>query len=173
MIVKLVGSVLVVLACTAMGFSLVRREQERYRSIEELCLFLMELARLIRFSLEPLPSLLAHLAEDENAPARPFAEKLKELLDEKKSQPFRVLWQEAAEAYVTTYHLPAAVKSLFNTLGSRLGQADSDIEADRLARGAEEIRQLLEAMKKDSAQKEKNTKTLGALLGVLIVIMLL
>ncbi|MGN1059043.1 MAG: stage III sporulation protein AB [Clostridia bacterium] len=167
---KLFGALLIIFSCSAFAVQYVIRRQDGLKAVRELRALVSELARAISFRLEPLPDLIRRLAAEDNPPAAGFIRRLEIGIGDGEHRPLGDIWDEALAAFSDETHLPEQAKQLMRSLGARLGQMDFETETARLSEADDQLKALLSELEADSGKTEKTVKSLGVLLGILIVI---
>ncbi|MBE7022789.1 MAG: hypothetical protein E7414_06220 [Ruminococcaceae bacterium] len=169
--IKLLGGVLVILACTLLGLQYAAKKQTAFRAVRELKEVILLLHRHISFCLEPLPELVHRLCREKEDAADSFLKRLQEELEGMEEVSFGCAWAQALTHFAEEKGVPAEALAPVQGLGEGLGSMDSETESARLAFCAEELERLLQEMKPALRQTEKTTKSLGVLSGILIVIL--
>lgn len=170
---KLLGAMLVIAACTALGVKSVIKNRNILKTIEELSDTLSEMARSISFRLDPLPDIIRRLSEEQFSDKDTFINRLSCQIDNNPEEPLPKLWHKALLEFSRTNHLPQKAISVMSAIGENLGKMDYETELQRLTSGQESLTELLSKMNKDHEKTEKMTKSLGVILGIFIVILLL
>ncbi len=166
---KLWGAAFVIFSCGICSLLIISRRKTTRLALLQLSCFLSELARSIGYNLEPLPVFFARKEKDTPLPLGSFVKTIAANLNSGQALP--TIWQNALLSFAKESHLPDSAVRIVSAL-SDVGQTDFESEKKRLESAAFDLKQLAAELEKESAPFEKTCKTLGLLLGVLIVIIL-
>jgi len=170
---KLLGALLVITACTALGIKSVIKKRDTIKALKELRSALSEISRAINFQMDPLPEVICRLSREQFKEPDSFLNRLSNAIKRDKSEPLSRLWQSTAKDFSQENALPDRAKHLLNTLGESLGKMDYETELERLSAGQASLSELIAETENDYTKTEKMTKSLSILLGIFIVILLL
>jgi stage III sporulation protein AB len=169
---KLLGAVLVMLAATLYGFFRAMQYARRPRQIRELTSLLLRMETAIVYGSTPLPDALASLSRQA---AEPLASMLRDIGDGLRRQPerpLRELWREAAERTWRRSAMQAPEFEAFAQLGHVLGLSDRTDQAKHLKLTAEQLKAEEETARDEQRRYETMWRSLGVLVGALIVILM-
>ena len=170
---KLLGAMLIIAACTALGIKSVTKNRKTLKAITTLSDTLSEIARSINFQLDPLPDVIHRLGREQFVDEDSFINLLSSQIDTAPEKPLSELWHNALQTFSQTHHLPQKAFSIMNDIGESIGKMDYETEIHRLTAGQKALDELHTKMNHETAKTEKMTKSLGLILGVFIVILLL
>ncbi len=170
---KLLGALLVIAACGALGMKHVFKKRETITAIRQLRDTLWEIARSIGFQLEPLPDILRRLNRDMQPEQDSFLGLLAQKAEADSSRPFCQIWQDVLEVFAESKDLPHEIKSGLAQLGESLGKMDYETELQRLHSVTAFLDNQLTQTEEANGKTEKMVKSLGVILGIFIVILFL
>ncbi len=170
--IKFLGALLVISACTLLGMTSVLKKRKTHRALCELENSLKEMAHAIEFSLAPLPNVICHLAKEQFADPQGFLNKLTKEMASEKKLPLSCAWQTITHRFAEENALPASALSLMLSLGETLGKMDYETETNRLLKAANILSEQAKDMELNREKTEKTVKSLGVILGIFIVIIL-
>ncbi len=170
---KLLGAMLIMAACTALGIKSVIKNRKTLKAIAELSDTLAEISRAINFRLDPLPEVIHRLSQEHFSDEDTFINRLSFQIDSNPEKPLSELWHNALQDFSQAHCLPQNAMSIMASIGESLGKMDYETEIKRLNTGQDALTELLAKLNKDHEKTEKMTKSLGVILGIFIVILLL
>ncbi|GGF76953.1 stage III sporulation protein AB [Paenibacillus albidus] len=169
---KLLGAVLVILAGTLAGFQLARQYADRPRNIRGLIAALQRLETEIMYSYTPLPEALRRIGQQSREPLKGFfvtvAEEMSTPHDRSAEEAFRL----AMDAHWRVTAMKAAEKEILRQLSCTLGTSDRSNQSNHIALALQQLKQEETVAREDQGKYEKMSKSLGLLLGALIVILI-
>ncbi|MBQ2696287.1 MAG: stage III sporulation protein AB [Clostridia bacterium] len=170
---KLLGALLVIAACTAFGIKSVMKKRDTIKALKELRSALSEIARAINFQLDPLPEVISRLHKEQFSEADSFISQLHTNVQNSENEPFSQLWEHTIKLFSKEKELPIQAESLLLSLGESLGKMDYETELSRLKEGQASLSELIDETEQNYGKTEKMTKSLSIILGIFIVILLL
>ncbi len=170
--IKLIGAILVISACTALGIKHVLKKRESLSALIQLRNLITEIARAIGFQPEPLPDILRKIKKQVQQEESTFLNDLIQNIDTDPSGRMSILWQNALDSFAQEKDLPPEAKKIVAMLGDALGKSDLSTELHRLSQTSDSLTSLYEELEENRDKTEKMVKSLGILLGICIVILL-
>lgn len=169
---KLLGAALIVLAGTLAGFKRAAQYADRPRHIRGLIAALQRLETEILYGFTPLPEALRRIGQQAKEPLRAFfltaAEEMSPPLDRSAEQAF----QRAMELHFTAASLKGTEQEILRQLSCTLGTSDRPNQSTHILLALQQLKQEETAAREDQGKYEKMSKSLGLLLGALIVILI-
>lgn len=169
---KLLGAVLIVLAGTLAGFKRAAQYADRPRHIRGLIAALQRLETEILYGFTPLPEALRRIGLQSKEPLRAFflrtAEEMSPPLDRSAAEAF----QRAMDVHFTAASLKGTEQEILRQLSCTLGTSDRSNQSTHIALALQQLKQEETAAREDQGKYEKMSKSLGLLLGALIVILI-
>jgi stage III sporulation protein AB len=169
---KLLGAALVLLAATLFGFFQALQLARRPRQIRELISVLQRLETEIVYGATPLPAALRRLA---GATAEPLASLLRQVageLAQRTQTPLAELWRQAAERAWRRSAMKEPEYETFVRLGASLGMSDRTDQAKHLKLAVAQLNAEEESAREEQKKYETMWRSLGVLVGALIVILM-
>lgn len=170
---KLLGAMLIITACTALGIKSVTKNRKTLKIIEELSSALLEMARAINFRLDPLPDVIHKLSREQFSDKNTFINRLSRQIEKTPEKSLPELWQNVLHNFSQEHSLPQKVTSIMSAIGENVGKMDYETEIHRLTCGHKSLTDLHAKMSQAHEKTEKMTKSLGVVLGIFIVILLI
>ncbi|GGH79570.1 stage III sporulation protein AB [Pullulanibacillus pueri] len=169
---KIIGSLLIILASTAIGRLFAKGYRERPRQLRQLRSALQALETEITYSLTPISEAAARLAGQMPKPINQFFVLLQEQLKNKQ----RLSLQEAWNATMTQFWPYTALKKneqeIMKQFGTTLGLSDRENQQKQIHLALTHLeREEIEA-REAQATYEKLLNTMGFLAGILVVLVL-
>lgn len=168
---RLLGAVLVIAGCGALGLGAAARLEGRVRDLGELAAGLDALQRELGWRLAPLPQALEGAARAVRSPAADLFDRCARRTRSPEGQAFQEIWREELERACLRLKLEDRV--LLDRLGGVLGRYDGDSQRLALEDAAAGLRTLQGAAAEDRSRLGRVYGVLGAAAGLLTVILLL
>lgn len=169
---KLFGAVLIVLAGTLAGFRIAAQYAERPRHIRALIAALQRLETEIQYGYTPLPEALRRIGQQMKEPLRAFFITAAEEMSEPHNCSAEEAMRRSVEAHWKRAALKPAEQEIIRQLSCTLGTSDRVNQSTHIALALQQLKQEETAAREDQGKYEKVSKSLGLLLGALIVILI-
>lgn len=169
---KLIGAMLIVLTGALFGFHQAMLLARRPRQIGELIRSLQRLETEIGYGYTPLPEALTRTGRALRGPVGALLGSAGEELERASGQTVRQIWQRTIERLWRSTSMKTAEREALLQLGPTLGMTDRDEQVKHLRLT---VRQLEgeEALAREEQQRyERMWKSLGVLMGLLVVILM-
>ena len=168
---RLLGAVLVIAGCGALGLCGVARLDGRVRDLGELAAGLDALQRELGWRLAPLPDALETAAKALRGPAADFFRRCAQCAGQTDGQSFQQVWQDSLNA--APLRLAAEDRDLLERLGPVLGRYDGDSQRLALEDAAAGLRSLQGSAADDRSRLGRVYGVLGMTAGLLLAILLI
>ncbi|WP_151734337.1 stage III sporulation protein SpoIIIAB [Paenibacillus tengchongensis] len=169
---KLFGAAVVILAGTLAGFLRAAQYADRPRHIRGLIAALQRLETEIKYGYTPLPEALRRIGEQSKEPLRALfmtaAREMSPPLDKTPEAAFA----KAMDDHWKAASLKAAEREVIRQLSCTLGTSDRMDQGNHIGLALQQLKQEEAAAREDQGKYEKMSKSLGLLLGALIVILI-
>lgn len=169
---KLIGSILILMATTFIGFGYAKRFRERPRQLRQMVSALQSVEAEIMYGLTPIHEVAEHLTTQLSMPINQFFKELTRQLKEKDGRSLSTIWNDALELFWPKTALSASEKEIWRQFGQTLGQTDRDNQKKYIQLTIAQLEQEEKEARLAQQQYEKMAKSLGILGGLLIVILL-
>ncbi|KAA9007488.1 stage III sporulation protein AB [Paenibacillus spiritus] len=169
---KLLGASLVLLAATLAGFAQARQYADRPRQIRGLIAALQRLETEIRYGYTPLPEAMRRIAQQCREPLRGFFSRAASEMNPPRSASAQEGLELAMEALWKTTAMKAPEREVLRQLGCTLGTSDRADQTSHIAMALRQLGQEEISAREDQSKYEKMCRSLGLLLGALIVILI-
>ncbi|AIQ31001.1 MULTISPECIES: stage III sporulation protein SpoIIIAB [Paenibacillus] len=169
---KLLGAVLIVLAGTLAGFKRAAQYADRPRHIRGLIAALQRLETEIQYGYTPLPEALRRIGMQSKEPLRAFFLTAAEEMSPPHNCSAEEAVQRSMEIHWSSASLKGTEKEIFRQLSCTLGTSDRSNQSTHIALALQQLKQEETAAREDQGKYEKVSKSLGLLLGALIVILI-
>ncbi len=170
--VKLLGAFLVLLAGTLAGFYQSRQLNERPAQIRRFIHAFKQLETEILYGFTPLPQALQKLSARSGEPVAAFFEAAAQKLLVSDGGSVREAWVDCVEQFLPRTALKANEKDVILQLGWTLGISDREDQIKHLQLAASELQAEESAAVEEQRRYGKMWKSLGVLMGALVVIMM-
>jgi stage III sporulation protein AB len=170
---KLVGSVLIVLAGAGLGFGLAARCSERPRQISQLIAGLTALASYVSYATMPLAEALARAAGGLSGPVGAFLRQTAAILADRGLLSPREALEEALAAGGRRLAWERAEREVILQLGSNLGATGRDEQQKYLALVIDQLRRIEQEALRLRDQNAKMYRYLGICGGLAVAIILI
>ncbi|GAB6990425.1 stage III sporulation protein SpoIIIAB [Paenibacillus pini] len=169
---KMIGIILILLSGTLAGFHKARQFAARPRQIREMILALQRLETEITYGLTPLPDAMAKMAEQAKEPLRTVWSSASRWM----SPLMRLSAQESIQRALNDNWKRTAMRSsekeILHQLSYTLGTSDRQDQIKHIALAAQQLKHEEASAREDQIKYEKISKSLGLLIGALIVILI-
>ncbi len=168
---KVVGSVMLLLGCVGAGFLRVRNMDKRIEMIRSLLYALETMERELSFRVPLLEDMLSTVANSSNEMIRNFFSACKKEMNENTEKLFVEIWVQAAKKWLI-YLKNRDLDTIF-VLGRVLGRYDCDEQRRAILQTHNLLEQSLRDAEEERSGQGKVYKVLGAAAGALLIILLL
>lgn len=168
---KLIGALLALAGCGALGVMSIRMERRHIRALEALCGALALIQTELSTRLAPVPMLCEQLSRRANGVACAFFKALAERLDMLGRRELSELWRECAEQTLT--ELSSNELNEFISLGLILGRGELEVQLSAVRRCENALADALSSVSADYPRRRKLALGVAAAAGGLIVIVLI
>lgn len=169
---KLFGAVLIILAGTLGGFRRAAQYAERPRHIRGLIAALQRLETEIQYGFTPLPEALRRIGQQSKEPLKALfvsaADAMSPPLEHSAEQAF----EQAMNKHWKAASLKSAEREILRQLSCTLGTSDRSNQSTHITLALQQLKQEEAVAREDQGKYEKMSKSLGLLLGALIVILI-
>lgn len=169
---KLFGAVLIVLAGTLAGLQRARQYADRPRHIRALIAALQRLETEIMYGFTPLPEAMRRIGQQVKEPLKNFFVTTAEEMSPPNDRSAQDAIVRAMEAHWKSTAMKGTEKEILRQLSCTLGTSDRSNQSTHIALALQQLKQEETVAREDQGKYEKLSKSLGLLLGVLIVILI-
>ena len=170
---KIMGTVLVIFACSALGYKKSAGISERLfllREIEKTLLFLMG---EITYRKETLPEAMLRVSGKVQEPLCCFLEETAKMAQKYQGERFACIFRENAEKYLKEWNVTQKDFEEFVQLGEYLGYLYMDVQKNTLEWYLQQLKTEIDALTEEMPVKKKLYQSLGVLSGIFLAILLL
>jgi stage III sporulation protein AB len=169
---KLIGATLILLAATVGGWLKARQFADRPRQIRELILALQRLATEISYGVTPLPDALSKTGAPLREPLRTMFKQAAASMLPPSGKTARESLHEAIERAWRHTAMKAPEQDTMMQLAYSLGTSDRADQMRHIELAAQQLKHEEASALADQARYEKMSRSLGLLIGALIVILI-
>lgn len=173
MVTKLLGSILVMAATTAIGLFLGMEKTNRVKQLRELKRLMLLLQGDIRYGRTPLPQALCALGENNNTPFRHFFLQVSKRLEEFGGDSFYQVWKLCAKQELKETSLLKKDKERLIMLGENLGYLDVKMQLNVIELYLNQLEEEILAEAETLGEKVRLSRMLGVLSGIFLVVIML
>jgi stage III sporulation protein AB len=170
---KIIGSALVILSASLIGFYYSNKENYRIADLEEFKKTLLLLKSEIEFSMTSLPEAMLILSERTSPKFSMFYETIGFRLNEKTGEGISVIWRESVDHALKKTYFAAEDFDFFRSFGDALGVMDRVLQQSSLRMMMDYIDAKTDSLYEASAKSKKMYPSLGILGGILVAVVLL
>ena len=163
---RLMGTVLVLFSCTALGWS---RSMTLQKRLEQL----REVEKMVTYRKETLPEALLRISE-KTAP--PFSEFLREVSRQAslfQGDCFSKIFRETAQQCLKDSALHKKDLEAFSQLGEYLGWMDITLQKNTITLYQEQLKQEIQYLERELPGRKKMCQSLGVIAGIFLSILCL
>ena len=170
---KIIGTVLVVFSCAALGYNKsmeISRRLFQLREIEKTVLLLMG---EITYRREALPEAMLRVSDKVREPLCSFLKETAETAGQYQGERFSDIFQENAGKYLKENALTKKDLEEFIQLGEYLGYLDTDMQKNTSQWYLQQLKVEIDTITGEMPAKKKLYQSLGILSGIFLAILLL
>ncbi len=173
MLFKIIGSLIVILSCSFLGFILSRDCSKRPQQLRELQGLLQMFENQISYLSDIITEAFERIGRVSSSGTGVFFRKTVEILKDGKASSASEAWEEAVRQYIRTTALNKEDEEILSSFGKLLGNTDIEgqIRNIRLTLGQLALQE--EKAEESRKRNENMYKSLGMLGGIAVVIVLL
>lgn len=173
MILKLIGAIMTISSCTALGFYFSNELNTRLKQLQELKKYITILRGDIRYGGTPLPEAIQNLARRSPGFFHLFLTNVSELLYASGGGTFSEIWGQCVEKYLKDTSFLESDKENLIRFGENLGYLDREMQISTIDLY---LNQLQEEIKEQAVVVKERTKLynlLGIMAGIFITIVMI
>lgn len=171
-IMKIVGSILVIASSTAIGFYFSNEMKCRIEDLKELKKLIGLLRGDIRYANTPLPEAISALHRRHSGSFEPFFHNVSDKLQELSGLVFSDVWKNAVERELLDTALTKKDKLSLIHFGENLGYLDKDMQMNTLDLYLSQVEEEIAELSKTVKEKSYLYNSLGIMAGVFISIIM-
>lgn len=169
---KFAGAVLVIGAAAMLGFVQASHYAKRPKQIRQLISALQRMETEIIYALTPLPAALASLSRQIAEPLSSLFRHTSEQLNDASGTSTREIWQQNVKEVWKRTSMKLPEQEIVLQLGHVLGLTDRGDQVKHLRLAVSQLQAEEEDSREEQRRFEKMWKSLGVLIGALIVILM-
>lgn len=168
---KLIGSLLIIIVTTWIGFEYAKRLSDRPKQLRQLKVAVQSLEAEMMYGLTPLAEAADHIAKQLPKPIGTFFQRFSEKLLEQEYSAFEA-WQASINEIWNTTALLDSEREVMLQFGATLGQHDLEQQQKQIHLTLAHLAREEQEAREKQHRYEKMVKSLGFLAGLLVVILL-
>ncbi|MDF2889675.1 MAG: Stage sporulation protein [Clostridia bacterium] len=172
MILKVIGGIMVLAACSILGFAAANRYSLRPKDIRRFRSSVQMLETEIIYGCTPLPQAFNNISAKVEGPLKSFYSMISEELNGGHSYSLDTAWSRGINKLLGETFLKSADKDMIAEFGKVLGSSDREDQKKHFALFYIQLKQHEEVAEEERQKNEKMYKTLGFLSGLVIFILL-
>ncbi|MFD2672759.1 stage III sporulation protein SpoIIIAB [Marinicrinis sediminis] len=167
----ILGSLLILGACTMAGFYQAAIIAKRPRQIRELMLHIQRLETEINYGMTPMPEAIQRIVQTSKPPVGDIFKAISDSLSSPDCPSLKTAWERGVRQVwgVTTMRLPE--REAFERLGQTLGISHRADQMKYLQLAIQQLAAEEDLARAEQQKYEKMWKSLGVLTGILLVIL--
>jgi stage III sporulation protein AB len=169
---KLLGAMMVLLSATLFGFYQAQQFSRRPKQIGDLVRSLQRLETEMAYARAPLPQALLQIARTCPAPVNLLFRYAAEQLQMAAGRTVQHIWDEAIAMHWKHTTLKAGEQDIVRQLGTTLGLSDSNDQIKHIRLAIHQLQGELDTAVEERKKYEGMWRSLGLLMGALIVILM-
>lgn len=171
-LLKLIGAGIILISGTLAGFYQAQQFASRPRQIRELIVALQRLETEIGYGFTPLPEAFSRIGSSIKEPLKSFFLAAANHMAPEKGYTAEDSINKAIASHWERTSMKAAEREVLERLSGVLGTSDRQDQMKHLSLAAGQLKHEEVAAREDQAKYEKMSKSLGLLVGALIVILI-
>ncbi len=173
MLTKLLGSILIITACSYLGYFFGKQYNARFEQIRKLRSSLKMLETEISYTMNPLPEALFKVGSRIKGPVRILYEHTSDLLIRNIGLPMDEVWRTGLYRLAEESSLKKEEMDVLEDFGLGLGGSDREGQLKNLLMVQEQLKIIESNAENDRNKYERMYKTLGVLAGAALVLILI
>ncbi|ULL15444.1 stage III sporulation protein AB [Paenibacillus sp. H1-7] len=169
---KLIGAMMILLSATLFGFYQAQQYSRRPKQIADLIRSMQRLETEIVYGYTPLKEALEKVAKACAQPVNAIFRYSAEALDQSDARSVQSIWHQAVDEHWKHTSLKAGEQDIIRQLGFTLGLSDSTDQVKHLRLAIQQLQGELEGAQEERKRYESMWRSLGLLMGALIVILM-
>lgn len=170
---KLIGAILVVSSCSALGCYFSNEVKTRINNLKEIKKILILLRGDIEYANTALPEAIQALSRRHNGTYKRFLTNVSKKLLELNGESFGSIWKEAVDKELQDTSLHKKDYGLLNQLGESIGYLDKSMQINTLDLYLGQIEETIKELSESAKDKAYLYNALGIMGGIFITIILL
>jgi len=172
MLLKILGAMAVVAGCAGLGFYIAAKEGFRIRELLEFKKSLLILASEIEYKKNPLNTACENIANRTEGIVAKLYENYSVLLAESQGETAYRLWMLALENMQKKSFYTAEDIAVFDSFGKTLGYLDKPMQLNAINYSINCIDEKVAALQAAGDKNKRMYRSLGAIAGLLIIVLL-
>ena len=172
MILKMIGGLMIFVACSLIGIAASNRFSFRPKDIRRFRSSVQMLETEIIYGCTPLPQALNNISAKVEGPLKKFYSMISEDLSAGNSYSLDASWSKGADKLLKETRLKVSDRELIGEFGKVLGSSDREDQKKHFQLFYIQLKQHEEVAEEERSKNEKMYKTLGILSGLVIFILL-
>ena len=169
---KAAGALLVILACTAMGYGKSLNYSKRLRELEEIQKMVYFLLGEITYRREALPEAMVRVADKIRPPLSQFLREVSKAAKEYQGERFSRIFALKAREYLKDTSLTKGDLEELVRLGEDLGYMDITMQENTINLYLEELKGEISQTRQEAPARKKLYQALGLMAGMFLAILL-
>ncbi|OXM88181.1 stage III sporulation protein SpoIIIAB [Paenibacillus rigui] len=169
---KLLGAMLILIAFTLFGFYQAQQFARRPKQIADLIRSFQRLETEITYGFTPLQQALIKVANACPAPLNYLFRRVAEELGESEGRSVQHIWQEVIQQQWHRTSLKKGEQDIVSQLGFTLGLSDSTDQVKHLRLAIQQLQGEMDGALEERKRYESMWRSLGLLMGALLVILM-
>lgn len=173
MFLKVLGAILTITSCTALGFYFSSELNTRLRQLRDWKKYIMILRGDIQYGGTPLPEAIGSLARRSPGVFRMFLEKVSEELFKGSGGTFSEIWRQCVNLYLKNTSLTETDKEGIIRLGDNLGYLDREMQVNTIDLYLTQLQEEIKEQSIVAKERSKLYNILGIMAGLFITIVMI
>lgn len=170
---KLIGSILIIFACTGYGFSKGREYKKHIDELEELRRIATMFETETSYSRLPIAELSSRISKKVKEPYKAWLIRLSISLHRESQETLAYIWEREASVLLENLSLTQEEKNDLKTLGIQIGNYNIQMQENAFRWYARQIEERQIKLTKEVSEKQRLCNSLGVLTGIFLVILLI
>lgn len=166
-----IGSILILISTTWIGFELAKKVRERPKQLRQLKVGLQSLEAEIMYGLIPLDEAFKHLGSQLQGPVAHFFLQVSTEL-EASAASVQEAWEHSLSELLSSSAFQKSELEIMRQFGATLGRHDRENQQNQIRLTLAHLERELSEANEAQSKYEKMYKSLGVLIGLLLIILL-
>lgn len=173
MYLKIIGSLLIIMACSGYGFSKGKEYKKHLDELDELRRIVLMFESEISYSKMPLGELAGRISRKVDNPYKKWLGRLSFSLSKEANESLSEIWKREAEILLTELSLKKEEQEDLKNLGIQIGNFNIQMQENSFRWYAMQLEEQRMKLAGEVSEKQRLCNSLGVLTGIFLVILLI
>jgi len=170
---KVVGAVMIFIACCGMGFGKSMEYRKRIRELLVLKKMLLMLRGEIKYARTPLSEAFSNIGNRQEHALGGFFVRVSKQMDHQQGETFLHIWESNLDNSLSKSALTKEDKKQLKRLGNQLGYLDKEMQISTIEFQVEQLETLIKKLEEEQGKRSRVCNCMGVFAGLMLNLILL